>query len=88
MIFTLHKIFYGDQGLGGWDMQQQCREMRNELITAATEPSVNGDAGVEVTTILKHILEKQCVRVCAIHTVQDGNRWWVLGNTVMKIQVS
>ena len=34
------------------------REMRNELITAATEPSVNGDSGVEVTIILRHILEK------------------------------
>jgi len=39
-------------------MQQEWREMRNELITAATETSVNGDCGVEVTTILKHILEK------------------------------
>jgi hypothetical protein len=69
-------------------MQKEWREMRNELITAATEPSVNGDSGVEVTTILKHILEKQCVRVWTIHTVQDGNRWWVLVNTVMKIQIS
>jgi hypothetical protein len=52
MILTLHKMCYGDHGIDGRDMQQEWREMRNESVTAGTEPSVNGDSGAEVMLIL------------------------------------
>jgi hypothetical protein len=87
MIFTLHKICLWWSRIR-WTGHATGMEGDAKWITAATETSVNGDSGAEVTIILKHILEKQCVRVWTIHTVQDGNRWWVLANTLMKIRVS
>jgi hypothetical protein len=88
MILTLHKMFLRWSRIRWTGHAARMEGEAKWIITAATEPSVNGDSGVEVMIILQHILEKQCVSVWTIHTVQDGNRWWILVNAMMMIQVS